>query len=94
MLDQTVNSTESQSILAELNTKSVAELKAGWVDLEIQRSQIVQMQTILIQLWQEKEKNESVAQTVVQQTVNDFVEEVVSENPVKSTTKSKRTKSK
>lgn len=94
MLDQTVNSTDSQSILAELNTKSIAELKAGWVDLEIQRSQIVQMQSILIQLWQEKEKNENVNSSVAQQTVDDFVEEVASEVSVKPVSKSKRTKSK
>ncbi len=74
--------------LAELRSKSIVELKAAWVDLKIEENKIQRALELVVQLWQEKEKQElETAKSVAEP-------EVATETTELPKPKPKRTKSK
>lgn len=79
------------AILAELRSKSLVELKAAWLDLEIDRSKIVQAQEIVLQLWKEKEVEEQEKAKAAERALTEVPAEFTQEKqPVKSVSKKKK----
>lgn len=79
------------AVLAELRSKSLVELKAAWLDLEIDRSKIVQAQEIVLQLWKEKEIEEQEKAKLGEKALTEVPAEITQEKqPAKAAPKKKK----